>query len=60
VALSYDSDDIFDFDDNEINGFGFRSGEPGGGLVTLLNDSCQCEECAGKMERDLLLQRDWD
>jgi hypothetical protein len=26
----------------------------------MLNDFGLCEECAGKLERDLLRQRDWD
>ena len=29
-------------------------------LFTMLNDFGLCEECAGKLERDLLRQRDWD
>jgi hypothetical protein len=42
MTLGFDSDDIFDFEDDELNGFGL------------------CEECAGKLERDLIRQRDWD
>ena len=29
-------------------------------LYGLVNDLFLCEECAGKLERDLLRQRDWD
>jgi hypothetical protein len=39
VTLGYDSDDIFDFDDDKINGFGFYEGGcQGGDLATRLND----------------------
>ena len=27
VTLGFDSDDIFDFEDDELNGFGFYEGE---------------------------------
>jgi rubredoxin len=61
VTLGFDSDDIFDFEDDELNGFGFYEGEcQGCDLFTMLNDFGLCEECAGKLERDLLRQRDWD
>ena len=61
MTLGYDSDDIFDFEDDELNGFGFFEGDcQGCDRFTTLNDFGLCEECAGKMERDLLLQRDWD
>jgi rubredoxin len=61
VTLGYDADDIFDFEYDEPNGLGFYQGEcQGCDLFTKLNDFGLCEECAGKLERDLLRQRDWD
>ena len=61
VTVGYESDDIFDFEDDELNQFGFYEGEcQGCDLFTMLNDFGLCEGCAGKLERDLLRQRDWD
>jgi len=61
VTIGYKSDDIFNFQDDELNGFGFYEGEcQGCDLITMLNDFGLCEGCAGKLERDLIRQRDWD
>ena len=61
VTLGCESDDIYDFQDDELNGLGFYEGEcQGCDLFTMLNDFGLCEGCAGKLERDLLRQRDWD
>jgi hypothetical protein len=61
TTLGFDADDIFDSEDDELNGFGFYEGEcQGCDLFTRLNGFGLCEECAGKLERDLIRQRDWD
>ena len=61
MTLGYESDDIFDFEDDALNGFGFYEGEcQGCDLFTMLNDFGLCEGCAGKLDRDLIRQRDWD
>ena len=61
VTLGDNADDMFDFEDDELNGFGFYEGDcQGCDLFTMLNDMGLCEECTGKLERDLLRQRDWD
>ncbi|MGD9261320.1 MAG: hypothetical protein PVG44_12810, partial [Desulfobacterales bacterium] len=61
ATLGFDADDIFDFEDDELNGFGYFEGEcQGCDLFTMLNDFGLCEECSGKLERDLIRQRDWD
>lgn len=47
----------FGSDDNE---FGFYEGEcQGCDIFTRLNDVGLCEECASKLDRDLIRQRDW-
>lgn len=61
VTFDFDADDIFDFEDDGLKGFGFYQGEcQGCDLFSMLNDFGLCEDCAGKLERDLLRQRDWD
>jgi rubredoxin len=61
VIFDFDADDIFDFEGDELKEFGFYEGEcPGCDLFSMLNDFGLCEECTGKLERDLLRQRDWD
>ena len=47
----------FRLDDNE---FGFYEGEcQGCDIFTRVNDVGLCEECAAKLDRDLVRQRDW-
>lgn len=47
-----------DIDDEESR---FYDGEcQGCDMLTRLNDLGLCEECSGKLERDLIRQRDWD
>jgi len=42
------------------NGFGFYEGEcQGCDIFTRVDDVGLCEECAAKLERDLIRQRDW-
>ena len=61
ATLGFEADDIFDSEDDALNGFGFYEGEcQGCDLFTRLDDLGLCEECAGKLERDLIRQRDWD
>jgi hypothetical protein len=60
ATLDFDADDIFDFKDDDLNGFGFYEGEcQGCDIFQSLNDLGLCEECAGKLDRDLIRQRDW-
>ena len=61
ATLDFDLDDIITSEDDDLNGFGFYEAEcQGCDLFTRLNDLGLCEECAGKLERDLIRQRDWD
>jgi len=61
ATLDFKLDDIITSEDDELNGFGFYEGEcQGCDIFTRLNDLGLCEECAGKLERDLIRQRDWD
>ena len=47
----------FGLDDNE---FGFYEGEcQGCDIFTRVDDVGLCEECAAKLDRDLVRQRDW-
>ncbi len=48
----------FDFEETE---FGLWDAEcKGCEVFTRVNDLGLCEECAAKLERDLIRQRDWD
>ncbi len=50
----------FDFEADDLNVFGFYEGEcQGCDIFQSLNDLGLCEECAGKLDRDLIRQRDW-
>ncbi len=61
ATSGFEAEDIYDFEDDELNGFGFYEGEcQGCDLFIRLNDLGLCEECAGKLDRDLIRQRDWD
>jgi len=60
ATLCFEAEDIFDSEDDELSGFGFYEGEcQGCDIFTRLNDLGLCEECAGKVDRDLIRQRDW-
>lgn len=51
----------FDSEADDQNGFGFYEGEcQGCDIFQSLNDLGLCEECAGKLDRDLIRQRDWE
>jgi len=43
----------------DLFGF-FRAECRGCDIVSRVNDLGLCEECAGKLERDLIRERDWD
>ena len=61
ATLDFDFEDIFDSQDDQVNGFGFYEGEcQGCDVFSMLNDFGLCEECAGKYERDLIRQLDWE
>ena len=50
-----------DFEDDDLSDFGLYEGEcQGCDTFQPLNDLGFCEECAGKLERDLIRERDWD
>lgn len=50
--------DFDDFDDDE---FGWYEGQcVGCDGYSRIDDVGLCKECAGKLERDLIRQRDWD
>ena len=60
ATFDFEDDDILDLKDNELSGFGFYEGEcQGCSIPQSLNDMGLCEECAGKLDRDLIRQRDW-
>ena len=53
-------DDLFDYEDEDLDNYGSYEGTcQGCDFFKLLNDLGLCEECAGKLERDLIRQRDW-
>jgi hypothetical protein len=61
ATLDFELDDIFTSEDDELNGFDFCEGEcQACGIFTRLNDLGLCEECAEKLERDLIRQQDWN
>ena len=61
ATLDFEIEDIFDSEGDELNGFGFYEGEcQGCDIFQPLNDLGLCEECAGKLDRDLIRQRDWN
>lgn len=49
---------LFETDDNQ---FGFHEAECRGcDMFARVDDLGLCEECAGKLDRDLIRQRDWE
>ena len=61
ATLAFEFDDVFDSEQDKLDGFGFYEDEcQGCDIFTRVNDLGLCEECAGKLERDLIRQRDWD
>jgi rubredoxin len=60
ATLDFDLKDIFDSEDDALNGLGFYEGEcQSCDIFQPLNDLGLCEECAVKLDRDLIRQRDW-
>ena len=58
ATFDFEADDIFDFEDDELNGI--HEGEcQGCDIFQALNDMGLCAECAGKLDRDLIRQREW-
>ena len=52
---------LLSIEDDDLSDFGFHEGEcQGCDTFQSLNDLGLCEECAGKLERDLIRQRDWN
>jgi DNA-directed RNA polymerase subunit RPC12/RpoP len=59
ATLDFDLDDLFDNDPDDP--FDHFEGEcQGCGLFLPVDHVGLCEECAGKLERDLIRERDWD
>lgn len=59
ATLDFDLDDLFDHDLDDLTGE-FESECQGCDLFLPLNDLGLCEQCAGKLERDLIRERQWD
>jgi hypothetical protein len=58
MALDYDSYNIFDFKDDKLMGLAFMKVSIRG-VTSMHIDFDLREECARKLERDLLRQRNW-
>lgn len=52
---------MFEFDEDGDELWGFWDGQCRAcDCFGRIDDSMLCENCAGKLERDLIRQRDWD
>ena len=52
---------MFDFDDEDAGEWGFFEGQcQACDLYGGVNDLSLCETCAGKFERDMIRERNWD
>ena len=61
ATFNFEDDDLFDYEDDDLDDYGLYEGTcQGCDIFQPLNDLGLCEECAGKLERDLIRQRDWD
>lgn len=59
--MANNSNDIFEFDENDVEPWDSLEGEClGCDNYGLVDDLGLCEECAAKLERDLIRHRDWD
>ena len=59
ATLDFDLEDLFDDDlDSSVGEFGGEC--QGCDLFLPLGDLGLCEQCAGKLERDLIRERQWD
>ena len=60
ATIDFEVEDIFDFEDDDLNDFGLYEGEcQGCDIIQPVNDLGLCEECNGKLERDMIRQRNW-
>jgi len=60
ATLDFNADEIFDFENDDMDSYGFYDGKcQGCDIFQPLNDLGLCEECDGKLDRDLIRQRDW-
>ena len=61
ATFIFDDDDLFDYEDDDMDDYGSYEGTCQGCDIFFkpLNDLGLCEECAGKLERDMIRQRDW-
>ena len=59
ATFDFEADDIFDSEDDELNGL-YEGECQGCDIFQALNDMGLCAECAAKLDRDLVRERDWD
>ncbi|MFH1323483.1 MAG: hypothetical protein ABIH80_06640 [Methanobacteriota archaeon] len=60
ATIDVEAEDIFDFEDDDLNDFGLYEGEcQACDIIQPVNDLGLCEECNGKLERDMIRQRNW-
>ena len=61
ATFDFPVDGSLSIEDDDLSDFGFYEGEcKGCDSFRSLNDLGLCEECAGKLERDLIRERDWN
>ena len=61
ATFDFPVDGSLSIEDDALSDFGFYEGEcQGCDTFQSLNDLGLCEECAGKLERDLIRERDWN
>lgn len=61
ATLDFDPIDISDIEDDELIGLSDNRGEcQGCNKIQPLDDLRLCNECAGKLDRDLIRERNWD
>ena len=61
ATFDFPVDGSLSIEDDDLSDFGFYEGEcQGCDTFQSLNDLGLCEECAGKLERDLIRQREWN
>ena len=59
VTFNFTPDDMIDICDYDSNGF-FEGECQGCEMFLPLNDLGLCDDCANKLDRDLIRKRDWD
>jgi hypothetical protein len=61
ATFDFEGDELWSNQDDDLSDFGFHEGEcQGCDSFQSLNDLGLCEECAGKLERDLIRESDRD